>query len=234
MDSFDVQQPVEVVPGLILGSLRALNAILDCKPDVLFPLDRLPGTVWDRGYRGDVAYYPITDAGVLPDEVLERLVREILKCLAEGKRAALFCAGGHGRTGYVAACVLFQLGETRPIVFLREKYSPSAVETDEQVRAVQRFCWDHIARTYWHCLRMVHHVTVRSRKALLADPQVQQELNRVSKALGPNTRFAVFFADEQSRDLKLVAETRDEALCRETIRAFSAFLRERGHLEEEP
>ena len=99
MDIYDIQQPVELVPGLILGSLRAMNAILDLRPDVLFPLDRLPGTVWDRGFRGEIVYYPITDASILPDDVLEKLVAEILQRLAAQKRVAIFCAGGHGRTG---------------------------------------------------------------------------------------------------------------------------------------
>ena len=83
MDIYDIQQPVELVPGLILGSLRAMNAILDLRPDVLFPLDRLPGTVWDRGFRGEIVYYPITDASILPDDVLEKLVAEILQRLAD-------------------------------------------------------------------------------------------------------------------------------------------------------
>ena len=60
----------EIIPGLILGGLRDLNDILKAKPDVLFPLDRLPGTVWDNGFRGEIVYYPITDMDVLPDDVL--------------------------------------------------------------------------------------------------------------------------------------------------------------------
>ena len=129
----------EIVPGLILGSLRGLRKILSMKPDVLVPLDRLPGWVWDEGFRGEVLYYPVTDYGTLPDDVLETLVGAILERLQAGKRVAVFCVGGHGRTGYIAACVLSQLGQENPIAFLRRNYSPAAVESEEQEQAIVRF-----------------------------------------------------------------------------------------------
>ena len=143
MDLFDVQPPVEIAPGLILGSLRGLKAILRLNPDVLFPLDRLPGWLWEDGFRGEIVYYPITDCDVLPDDVLDELVDAILVRLRTGKRAALFCVGGHGRTGYVAACVLHRLGIENPIAFLRRSYSISAVETDAQGEAVFRYIRRH-------------------------------------------------------------------------------------------
>ena len=145
MGSYEIQPPVEVVPGLILGSLRALNDILDRKPDVLFPLDRLPGWVWETGFRGEIVYYPITDYEALPDDVLDGLVAAVLERLQAGKRVAVFCIGGHGRTGYVAACVLYRLGQENPIAFLRQNYSPSAVESEEQELSVERFLrrWRH-------------------------------------------------------------------------------------------
>ncbi len=145
MGSYEIQPPVEVVPGLILGSLRALNDILDRKPDVLFPLDRLPGWVWETGFRGEIVYYPITDYEALPDDVLDGLVAAVLERLKAGKRVAVFCIGGHGRTGYVAACVLYRLGQENPIAFLRQNYSPSAVESEEQELSVERFLrrWRH-------------------------------------------------------------------------------------------
>ena len=133
------QGAAEPAPGLILGGLRDLPEMLDAEPDALFPLDRLPGTVWDSGFRGEVVYYPITDMGVLPDDVLDELVDAILARLRAAKRVAVFCAGGHGRTGYVAACVLFRLGQENPIAFLRRNYSMSAVETDAQAEAAFRY-----------------------------------------------------------------------------------------------
>ena len=139
MDFYEAQQPVEIVPGLSLGSLRALNAMLEMKPDVLFPLDRLPGWVWDTDFRGEIVYYPIMDYCALPDDVLEQLVAAVLDRLQAGKRVGIFCIGGHGRTGYVAACVLHQLGKENPVAFLKQNYSPSAVESAEQELAVERF-----------------------------------------------------------------------------------------------
>ena len=136
---YKTQQPVEIVPGLILGSFHRLDEILNMKPDVLFPLDRLPGWIWGFGYRGEIVYYPVTDYGILPDDVLDRLVDELLAKLQAGKKIALFCIGGHGRTGYVASCVLHMLGTKRPISFLRDQYSEKAVETLEQEHAVKRF-----------------------------------------------------------------------------------------------
>ncbi|MBO4651970.1 MAG: hypothetical protein J5649_01490 [Lachnospiraceae bacterium] len=136
---YEAQQSVEIVPGLILGSIYNLEEILYMKPDVLFPLDRLPGWIWSFGYRGEVVYYPITDYNILPDDVLDKLVDELLARLQAGKRVGLFCVGGHGRTGYVASCVLHMLGTKRPISFLRDQYSMKAVETLEQENAVKRF-----------------------------------------------------------------------------------------------
>ena len=136
-------KPTEIVPGLILGGIGDLDAMLAMGPDVLAPLDRLPGSVWQTGFRGEILYCPITDRGVLPDDVLDRLAGAIVDRVRDGKRVALFCLGGHGRTGYVAACALFLLGVAEPMPFLWNRYSPAAVETDVQEAAVLRFCLRH-------------------------------------------------------------------------------------------
>ena len=136
-------KPTEIVPGLILGGISDLDAMLAMGPDVLLPLDRLPGSVWQTGFRGEILYCPITDRGVLPDDVLDRLAGAIVDRVRAGKRVALFCLGGHGRTGYAAACALFLLGVAEPMPFLWNRYSPSAVETDVQEAAVLRFCRRH-------------------------------------------------------------------------------------------
>ena len=139
MNTHMEREAKEIVPGLLLGGLKELRLILDWKPDVLFPLDRLPGWIWEEGFRGEIVYYPIPDYDILPDDVLEKLVETVLDRLHAGRRTALFCAGGHGRTGYAAACVLYRLGIENPIAFLRRNYSPFAVESEEQERAVERF-----------------------------------------------------------------------------------------------
>ncbi|MBP5462955.1 MAG: hypothetical protein J6Y20_12650 [Lachnospiraceae bacterium] len=136
---YEAQEPIEVVPGLILGGIYRLEEILYMKPDVLFPLDSLPGWIWRAGFRGEVVYYPITDYNILPDDVLDRLVEAVMERMKAGRRVAICCVGGHGRTGYVASCVMHMLGEKRPIAFLRDKYSFEAVETTEQQHAIERF-----------------------------------------------------------------------------------------------
>ncbi len=136
-------KPMEVCPGLILGGIGDLDAMLEMEPDALAPLDRLPGRVWQAGFRGEILYYPIADGGVLPDDVLDALVSAIVCRIRAGKRVAVFCLGGHGRTGYVAACALFLLGVAEPMPFLWKRYSASAVETEIQVAAVTRFCQRH-------------------------------------------------------------------------------------------
>ncbi len=130
---------VEVVRNLVLGGIGDLNDILKFDVDVLVPLDHLDGDIWDKGFRGEILYCPITDYGVLPADVLDRLVRDILFRLEQGKRVGIFCLGGHGRTGYVAACVLAALGVEEPIVYLRANYSRKAVETPEQQAEIGHF-----------------------------------------------------------------------------------------------
>lgn len=134
---------VEIVPGLILGGIQDLYDMLARNPDVLVPLDHLPGIVWDKGFRGEILYYPITDYGVLPDDVLDELAEKVTALLGEKRRVAMFCAGGHGRTGYAAACVLHLLGQATPIAFLRKNYHMSAVESEAQAEAVFSFCRRH-------------------------------------------------------------------------------------------
>jgi len=134
---------VEVVPGLILGGLDDLPDLLGMRPNVLVPLDRLPGSVWNFGFRGEILYCPITDRGILPDDVLDDLVEKIMSRLSTGKRVAIFCLGGLGRTGYVAACVLCRLGKETPVAFLRGNYRYLAVETKAQIEAVYRYCKRH-------------------------------------------------------------------------------------------
>ena len=231
MDFENEQHAIEIVPGFVLGGLRCLREILDKQPDVLVPLDRLPGHVWECGFRGEILYYPITDYGVLPRDVLENLVRAILERLNAGKRVALFCAGGHGRTGYVAACVLFQLGKENPIDFLRKNYSMSAVESEEQEQAVERFCFRHIAETYWHCKSLMRNVHLNNQIAPWEDPDVAAVCLRIREELGPRARFLI----KRSGVLPMVqvlVEAPSEEQCERSLRTFLTVLRNKGYLAD--
>ena len=143
LKKYEENRPTEIIPGLILGGIRDLEEMVRMQPDVLVPLDHLPGDIWDMGFRENILYCPITDYFILPDDVLDRIVRQICELLQNGKRAAVFCLGGHGRTGYIASCVLFQMGIPAPSAYLRTHYSQYAVETEKQELAVERFCHTH-------------------------------------------------------------------------------------------
>ncbi len=135
----DCHTAKEILPGLILGGQRDLRQILAMKPDVLVPLDSLNGYIWEQGFRGEILYYPIQDMRILPIDVISRLVRDVLSRLDEGKRLAMFCAGGHGRTGYAAACVLAARGDPDPIGRVREQYCAYAVENERQEEGVRAY-----------------------------------------------------------------------------------------------
>ena len=126
----------EIIPGLLIGCVEDAKDMVLKGADVLVPLAFLDGSIWETPFRGEVIYYPIKDYGVLPDDVLYDLVDKICARLEEGKKVGVFCGGGHGRTGYVAGCVLARKGIRDPIGFLRRNYSAKAIETEQQANAV--------------------------------------------------------------------------------------------------
>lgn len=221
----------EIVPGLILGSLRELPAILDRKPDVLFPLDRLPGSVWETGFRGEIVYYPITDYDILPTDVLEKLVEAVLDLLRKGKRVGLFCVGGHGRTGYVAACILFQLGIENPIAFLRLNYSASAVENAKQEQAVERFCLRHVAVTYWDCKQRMWIVQVKNVQGVQNDPIVQQAVEKIQRELGEHARI-LLRPSGVLPEISVLVEAPNLLQCEKAMNTYLTILKESGHIDD--
>lgn len=141
MNLYSCHQATELCSGLILGGVRDIDEILRLGADILVPLDFLRGNIWDKGFRGKIIYCPIEDGGILPDEILDALLNRIYTSLKDGKRVAIFCAGGHGRTGYVAACLLAKIGLTNPhpISYLHEHYCRHAVETEAQREAIRAY-----------------------------------------------------------------------------------------------
>ena len=126
----------EIIPGLILGGVDDVESMVLRGADVLLPLAYMEANIWNTSFRGEVLYYPIKDRWVLPEDVLHDLVDKVCVRLDEGKKVGLFCAGGHGRTGYVAGCVLARKGIKDPIAHLRREYSSHAVETERQVEEI--------------------------------------------------------------------------------------------------
>ena len=129
----------EIIPGLMIGSVNDVEKMVSWGADVLVPLAFMDANVWNTSFRGEVLYYPIEDYGVLPDVVLWDLVDKVCIRLDEGKKVGLFCAGGHGRTGYAAGCILARRGIKDPIGYLRREYSPRAVESEQQAKKIFDF-----------------------------------------------------------------------------------------------
>jgi rhodanese/phosphatase family protein len=67
-------------------------------------------------------------------------LREV-RARAEAERVEIACAGGRGRTGTALAClaVLDGLPGPRAVAYVRQHYTPHAVETPWQYRYVTRF-----------------------------------------------------------------------------------------------
>lgn len=139
MGHYDCHAVTEICAGLFLSGVLDVEELVERGVDVLVPLAFLDGDVWDTGFRGEILYCPVLDLGTLPDDVLFRLTEDIVTRLDQGKRVGLFCAGGHGRTGYVAACVLARRGVENPIAYLHQHYCRYAVESEAQIEAIVRF-----------------------------------------------------------------------------------------------
>lgn len=128
----------EIYANILVGMADDVEDHLD-EIDVLVPLNAVSGGIWDLGFRGAVYYIPIKDYSVLPKDVEAFFVDKILNIIKSGKRIAIFCVGGHGRTGYFTSLLLGKLGIDDPIEYMRARYCYSAVETNSQVEAIADF-----------------------------------------------------------------------------------------------
>lgn len=133
----------EILPNFLIGTKYDVEDFIKKENvDVLIPLDSLTGKIWEWGFTGEIFYFPIEDYYILPEEAEINLVQKIVNYLSEGKRIAMFCIGGHGRTGYIASLVLGYEGISDPIGYLRENYCSHAIESTEQVEAISDFMGD--------------------------------------------------------------------------------------------
>ena len=144
------QEFVEIIPNFWIGSkMNILKLITSVDIDVLVPLDDLSPKVWEVGYFGQIDYCPIEDYGTLPINMETIISNRIVENLKNGKKVALFCYGGKGRTGYLASIVLRKMCEIYHefgvIGFLRENYNNEAVESLEQVYR----CVEEEHRLHW-------------------------------------------------------------------------------------
>lgn len=128
----------EIKPSLYIGSIGNLQYFsqMGCV-NVFILTEDLPDVYWPVGFK--TLHRPIRDGGILPDEELGKLVEEICASINSGK-TAICCASGHGRTGYVAACVLARYYNVEnPVDYLREYYCIWTVENRIQINAVERY-----------------------------------------------------------------------------------------------
>lgn len=125
--------PVEIHPGLWIGDQsEGEKALTSGLAKVAVPLNKMDGSIWEK-WDGEVIYIPITDYGVLPRHIAERKANLLVDRLNNGESLSIFCMGGHGRTGYMAALALGFLGYADPIDHIRKHYCKNAIESRSQI-----------------------------------------------------------------------------------------------------
>ena len=218
----------ELLPGLIAGDIWNMKDMLDRKPDTIVVLDRLPASVWDSGFEGEILYYPIEPFGVLPTKMLERLTGEIETRVRDGKRVAIFSREDCGRIGYVAACALFQLGVREPVYHIRRTWSAAALPVDAQESEVALFCYRHIAKIFWHCQQKSAHIQIDSIEAFQSDEDILRQFRRIEGALGEEARMILRFSGLLP-SVRIMVEAASEALCEKALDDFIEVIKQTGH-----
>jgi atypical dual specificity phosphatase len=84
--------------------------------------------------------FPIHDMSVPTFSVMDRIVETIRREVSSGRRVAVHCGAGLGRTGLVLACYLVRIG-LDPDTAIQEvrQARPGSIETMEQETFVHRY-----------------------------------------------------------------------------------------------
>jgi atypical dual specificity phosphatase len=91
-------------------------------------------------------HLPVADFTAPSPAQLEQGVEAITRALAKGKRVAVHCGAGLGRTGTLLACYLVRGGLSPEAAIARVRaVRPRSVETPEQVAAVESYARRHPA-----------------------------------------------------------------------------------------
>ena len=97
-----------------------------------------PGQI--KALRMDDMYEAVPDFSAPSQLQLSRMVDFIMKSVWDGKPVGVSCGAGIGRTGVVLACYLAKRSHTgQGIVIEVRRHRPGAVETAEQLKAVDQY-----------------------------------------------------------------------------------------------
>lgn len=87
-----------------------------------------------------LVHVPVTDMEAPTQDQLEQCVAAITRAHAQGRGAAVHCAGGLGRTGTIlAAYFVYEGRSAREALAHVRALRPGSVETDEQEEAVAEY-----------------------------------------------------------------------------------------------
>lgn len=90
-----------------------------------------------ENYTGLNLWFPITDYQAPDAKQLRIHCNRLIQFARNGCKVAVFCEGGHGRTGLVlAACIALLEPDVDPIDAIRARHCGHAVETQKQIEVV--------------------------------------------------------------------------------------------------
>ena len=104
-------------------------------------------------------HMPIADFSVPADDAhVTAALKGVFRTLLRGQPVYVGCAGGWGRTGLMLALIAKVAGQEKPVAYVREHYTPRAVETAAQECYVASFDVRPIQSWLrWAAVRHVHH-----------------------------------------------------------------------------
>jgi atypical dual specificity phosphatase len=92
-------------------------------------------------------HLPVKDFTAPSPEQLREGTAAIERAVAEGKRVAVHCGGGLGRTGTLLACYLIGAGMTTAEAIARVRACrPGSIETRDQLKAILTYAEFHVRR----------------------------------------------------------------------------------------
>ncbi len=134
------QRPLE--GDLARARELAVTAVVSLSPweEVVEKSPRYAQAVAEGPFPWPVEFFPIDNGGVPRHQgAFRQFVQALARRLQAGERVLLHCAGGLGRTGTVAICVLVELGLPLEEALARVRQAGSSPETPEQWALVRRW-----------------------------------------------------------------------------------------------